>query len=206
MTKGESSRSFRESSVRLVIESVLIVLSVLLAFAVAEWRDRVADRDLAHAAVTNFRREISANLAELERVQPKHAEFAKRLLAAAQHPGTGNAFDAFVKAMPEDGLDTPPLHEAAWEVATSTGALRLLDYNVAAQLSETYLVQRSTVLPTLRMLTDRISSIQTFEPAARTAMVRVQQMVITELAGQESYLIDLYRKALNVLPPGDSVR
>jgi hypothetical protein len=31
-------------------------------------------------------------------------------------------------------------------------------------------------------------------------------MVITELAGQESYLIDLYRKALNVLPPSDSVR
>src|SRR5262245_45871308 len=190
---------------KLILESLLIVLSVLLALALSEWRERVAERNLAHAAVANFRREIEANLAALERVEPKHRQFAARLDTAATRPGTAKtAFDVFVATMPQGGLDTPPLGEAAWEVATSTGALRLLDYNVAAQLSETYLVQRSTVQPTLRLLTDRVAAPGTFDPASRETMVRAHQMLITELAGQEAFLIDTYRTTLKVLP--DSAR
>lgn len=116
------------------------------AFCISSLGKRLSDRRLAAAAVENFRREIQTNLDSLARVQPMHLEFADRLKAAALSDSSGQtAFDSFVSLMPEGGLNTPPMREAARETAVSTGALRLLEYDIAAQLSDTYLVQRSTL-------------------------------------------------------------
>lgn len=54
------------TSSRLLLESALIVLSVLIGFALSEWRAGRVDRERAAAALENFRREINENLAELE--------------------------------------------------------------------------------------------------------------------------------------------
>lgn len=190
---------------RVILESVLIVLSVLLGFALNAWGERRAEHRLADAALANFRREIEANLGELERVQPKHAEFAAQLAAAAatSDPGEGrSAFEIFAGLLPEGGLDVPPLREAAWETAVSTGALRLLEYDLAARLSETYLIQRSTVMPTIQRLADRFSDTSNFDPAVRERVLRVHHRLITDLAGQEAYLIETYRGTLKLLPGG----
>jgi hypothetical protein len=61
-------------------------------------------------------------------------------------------------------------------------------------------IQCSTLLPTLRLLTDRFLGTQNFDPVARDPVVRVHQMMLTELAGQESYLIEVYRSTLQRLP------
>lgn len=190
----------------LLFESVLIVLSVLLGFALSAWGERRADKRTVEAAIENFRVEIEANLRELQRVQPKHEQFAERLADVVDEMAANNrttAFDVFVENMPEGGLDTPPLKEAAWETAMSTGALSLLEYKLAATLSETYLVQRSTLAPTLSLLRDRFAAPANYEPAQREAMLRVHQIVLTELAGQEAYLIDIYRNALAQLDGQD---
>jgi hypothetical protein len=188
---------------RLLFEGILIVLSVLLGFALSGWGERRTDRALATAALRNFRLEIEANLAILERTQPTHVEIADRLgLAtnAADAPPGQTARDAFAQALPENGLDTPPLSEAAWEAAVSTGALRLLDYDTAARLSQTYLVQRATLVPTLKLLSERFNDAPNFDPRSRTLMLHVHQGLLRELAGQESYLIELYRETLAILP------
>src|SRR5688572_27835660 len=97
----------RRGNSRLILESALIVLSVFLGFALSNWAERSADRKLAAAAIDNFRREIESNLAQLERVQPKHAQFAKRLEKAAvgELATQRTAFDSFFALMPEGGLD-----------------------------------------------------------------------------------------------------
>jgi hypothetical protein len=187
----------------LVMESLLIVASVLLGFALSGWGERRADRALAAAALRNFRLEIEANLAILERTQPTHVEIADRLgqaAAAADAPPGQTARDAFAQALPEDGLDTPPLSEAAWEAAVSTGALRLLDYDVAARLSQTYLVQRATLISTLKLLSERFNDAPNFDPGSRTLMLHVYGGLMYELAGQESYLIEQFRETLALLP------
>lgn len=78
----------------------------------------------------------------------------------------------------------------------STGALSLLDYDLAAVLSETYLVQRSTLAPTLALLRERLIAPANFESREHRALLRVHQMMLNELAGQEAYLIDVYGSAL----------
>jgi hypothetical protein len=183
----------------LLFESILIVLSVLLGFALQAWAERRAERMMAAAALENFRVEIEANLNDLERVQPRHAAFADRLaeaLADSASRSSETAFAVFARNLPEGGLQTPPLKEAAWETATSTGALRLLDYDLAAVLSETYLVQRSTLGPTVALLSERLYAPGTFENEAREAFVNVHHMLLVELAGREAYLTEVYRNTL----------
>jgi hypothetical protein len=46
----------------------------------------------------------------------------------------------------------------------------------------------------------QIPGTQNFDPVARDPVVRVHQMMLTELAGQESYLIEVYRSTLQRLP------
>jgi len=209
-TASESPRSrprVRENGrSRFLFESILIVLSVLLGFALTAWGERRTEKRVAETALENFRAEIESNLEQLERVQPKHAQFAQRLVQAADEVALDpaeTAFQVFVRLMPEGGIDTPPLREAAWETAMSTGALRLLDYEIAASLSETYFIQRSTLLPTIRLLSDRFLATENFDPAARDQMIIVHQMMLTELAGQESYLIDVFRNSLERLGAGN---
>ena len=92
------------------------------------------------------------------------------------------------------------MRDVAWATAETTGALRLLDYETAALLSETYLIQRTAIQQTLARLSDRFMDPDNFDPARREPMVRTHQMLFVELSGQESYLIDIYRKALARLP------
>jgi len=185
---------------RFGFESLLIILSVLVGLALNDWRERRAERARAEAVLSNFRRELRENLAALERRQPKHAAMAERLRRAAEQDRPGEtAFAAFRALMPEGGLDNGPLRDAAWETALSTGALRLLDYEDAALLSETYLGQRMATGHTLQRIVDRFYMPENFDPALRRAMLQTHGMLFVELSGQESYLIDVYREALRRL-------
>jgi hypothetical protein len=186
---------------RLGFESVVIILSVLVGLALNEWREQRAERARAVAVLANFRRELTENLAALERRQPKHVALAARLTRAAEQDRPGEtAFTSFRELMPADGLETAPLRDAAWETALSTGALRLLDYEQAALLSETYLIQRAALGSTLQRMTDRFYMPENFEPAMRRPMLQTHGMLFGELSGQEAYLIEVYRKALRQLP------
>ncbi|MFL5539830.1 MAG: hypothetical protein ACJ8J0_12595 [Longimicrobiaceae bacterium] len=186
---------------RLLLEAALIVLSVLLGFAANEWQQTRSERALAQNVLDNFRRELQANLATVQRIYPRHRAFTERLgEAAASAHGDSTAFEVFAARMPADGLELAPLQEAAWETASSTGALRLLDYPTAALLSETYLIQRASTARTIERISDRFLSPGNFDPAAQRTMLRSQHMLFVELSGQESYLVEVYRKALARLP------
>lgn len=190
------------ASSRLLLESALIVLSVLLGFALSEWRENQIERERADLALESFRREIQANFATLKRVHPKHVQLAERLgaVARADTVSGGTAFDVLVALLPEGGLDTPPLREAAWEAAVSTGALRLLNYETAALLSETYQIQRFTIVPTVQRLSERVMDLPNFDPRTRNMALRVHHMVLLELTGQEAYLMEAYQRTLAQLP------
>lgn len=192
---------------KLLLEAALIVLSVLLGFAANEWQQRRSERELTRTVLANFRREIEANLATVRRIHPKHHALAERLDAAARVPHADSAaWDVFVARMPRDGLDLAPLQEAAWETASSTGALRLLDYETASVLSATYLAQRTSLGRTIDRISERLLSPASFERGSQEAMLKTTHMLFVELSGQETFLIEVYEKALRQLPPAGSAR
>ncbi|HEX8903811.1 MAG TPA: hypothetical protein VF771_03160 [Longimicrobiaceae bacterium] len=193
-------RRLRGKAPELLLESALIVLSVLLGFAVNEWQQRQAQRELTRNVLANFRREIALNLRTLERIQPKHARLTERLRAAAAAPhGDSTAFQVFAARM-EGEMEMVPLKEAAWEAASATGALRLLPYETSAALSETYAVQRGFLGSSRQRFSDRFFSPQNFEPASQRSVLWTQYMMMNEITQQEGYLIGIYRHMLGRLP------
>jgi hypothetical protein len=91
----------------------------------------------------------------------------------------------------------PIFRRAAWDTALSTGALRLVDYDLAAGLSEIYQMQ-----DLFKGNLDKVgpSSTDWFDPAARDAAARKQYMAMVELQYDErQLLLPLYRKYLSLI-------
>lgn len=115
-------------------------------------------------------------------------------------PTSSTACGVFFATRPDLGAiktSFPIFRRAAWDTALSTGALRLLDYDLAAGLSEIYQMQE---LFKGNLEKVGVSSTDWFDPAAREAAVRKQYMGQIELQYDESYLLlPLYRKYLPLI-------
>jgi hypothetical protein len=191
------ARRRRRSPVRVVFESVLIVVSVLLAFGLNEWRMQRADRALATSVLMSFRAEIQANLELLHHFQPLHMRLAEAIAGLEPAAVAGRtAMEVVAEVRMDDGTVLMAPAEAAWQTAVSTGALRLLDYETAAALSRIYLSQREYVGQTARRLSDVVFSGAMFDRAATGQALQVAMALLSELAAQEASLLGEYRSAL----------
>ena len=90
-------------------------------------------------------------------------------------------------------LDTPVVRRGAWDAALSTGALRLIDYDVVAALSDICQTQDLFSGERTRFAA-AMHAMSAFEPAARVATVRLASAELSEIAYAEKLLIDLYRQ------------
>jgi hypothetical protein len=91
------------------------------------------------------------------------------------------------------------LRRAAWNTALSTGALRLLDYDVAAALSEIYGYQELMTENHNRFATSALYQAAAFDPRSRESSVRLMWGVLGEIAGNEEEILRLYRQHLPLL-------
>jgi hypothetical protein len=172
---------FRSPS-RLVFESLLIILSVALGFAVAQWREHSQDRQLAASALRSLYREVEHNLAMVERQLEFHGRWVAALATYPAEPNdargeAATAWDVFLATWP--GFDNtalanftepfPAPRHAAWEAALSSGALRHVDYDITARLADIYQLQRS-----LQTSIDQLpfTSAHVFDPGSRMTSVR----------------------------------
>jgi hypothetical protein len=93
---------------------------------------------------------------------------------------------------------------AAWDTALSTGALRLVDYDRAAGLSEIYQTQD---IFKRNLDNTGLSATDWFEPTAREATVRKLYMAMVEVQYDErQLLLPLYRKYLPLIATAMSHR
>ena len=122
----------------MLVESVLVVGSILLALALDEWNEGQDYQDLATLSLLNFEREIQQNRLRLEDVTPFHVGLRDVLAnididdAAVPATTIRNILEGFQPAL---------LVSTAWETAVATGALGYMDYEVVAGLSRTYNLQ-----------------------------------------------------------------
>jgi hypothetical protein len=183
-----------------LLEAVFIVASVGLGFAVAQIRESRADHELVERVLDRLQAEVEQNLAILEPQIAAHRRWMDALAQSDSASGSQTAFD-FMMAVRPTGVETniAPLRHAAWDTAVATGALRLIDYDIAAVLSEIYGAQTTTYDSLGRMVTSAIYMPAMFDGAMRRPAIQVGRYVITEVEGNERYLRDLYQKHLPVL-------
>ena len=80
-------RCWKRGLTRVLVESALIVFSVLVALAVDEWRDSRTQRVRAEAALAAILSETEANRAAMQRARDLHQSIAPRL-GTMQESGT----------------------------------------------------------------------------------------------------------------------
>lgn len=123
---------------RVLFESFLIVISILVALALDEWREQRQDDDMVHHALRNFVSEINQNKIRIDDATP----FNQGLLDVLQgnyERDEVSSIDDFVMML---GSYTPVvLQSTAWDTALATGSLAKMDYNLVSALSLTYNMQ-----------------------------------------------------------------
>jgi hypothetical protein len=124
----------REWVGRAALESVLIVLSVLLGFAISEWRDRRATRARAVQALAAIEAEIDSNRVLVQNARVHHRAFADTV---ARYVAAGTPVPERVYLY--SGMFNPArVIAVAWESARDGGALAQLPYPLVLRLARVY--------------------------------------------------------------------
>lgn len=125
---------------RIVVESALIVVSILLALAVSEYERNRQNRSLATQALAAFDREIQQNRARLEDVGP-YRQGLRDVIVRMAESGQLDSSDQFQATIGLEAVRPAFLTSTVWETALTTGALPHIDFDVVNALSLTYSLQ-----------------------------------------------------------------
>ena len=191
--------SSRKAAAAWLLEGAFIVVSVALGFAVSQFGEYRNERQLARQMLESIRSEVEFNQNALRPYVSFHKAWRDQLTKADSKSVTTNGLDFFFGARPpmpdELRSNVPLLRHAAWDTATSTGALRLIDYDLAAGLSEIYSLQQYAATTFSSFFGQSAS----YDPAAGVATARLAQTMMTELTWTEEHLMGLYGKQLPAL-------
>lgn len=115
----------------LLVEVISIVLGVLLALAVNQWRENQSHKAQAKSALKNISNEIQSNLKALKILHENNS-------ATIEFMTDGNE-----SATSEDSKFIPgiQLRETAWKTLLSTNVANYVNYETILTLSDTYSIQ-----------------------------------------------------------------
>ena len=185
-----------------ILEGLFIVVGVVLGFAVAEYGQSRQDDELAARVLHALAQEVEFNLKALEPIEDKHQRWLTNLNRWITDPSRrkGNTGrHAFIETLPDfEKMTTtnfeppfPTLRRVAWDTAVSTGALRLIEYDVAAALSEIYAWQEALPFDSIPS-----SEISFYDPAYTVPSALQLSFALDAIAISERELIALCRKHL----------
>lgn len=111
---------------QLAIESVLVVLSVLLALALDAWYQHAQEQEKVQRALRGIHAELVENKKSLEFRVPHHRAIVDTLM-----------IDSLSFQQPLS-LQLTEVNTQAWETAQQMGAVGQMDYEVASRISSVY--------------------------------------------------------------------
>jgi hypothetical protein len=178
-------------------EAVLILVSITLGFAASEFGQYRQERGLARLVLRAVTEEVKQNEATLSVAAAKHREWEKALRGTDPSAADKAAFWLLIDSRPEAaGSITVPLKSAAWQMVVSTGALRLLDFEVGQAISDIYTTQMLLTELHSRTVGSALWTPAAFDAATREVSAKLIWAVMSEVAGNEEALVGLYRQHL----------
>lgn len=197
-----------------LVQSVMIVLSILLALWVDEWKQHRAEQQLAQVSLYNFLHEVQQNQARLDDILPYHRG-VRAMVKELETQHTIKSPTDFESAVGVDGLRPPFLLATAWQTAVATGALQHIDYSTVSALSLTYTLQ-DRFREESRAGIQSMLQASNFQPGHAEAALRSADIFLDDVVANEEELRATYAQAsrllsrkLNVPPPAtaaDSAR
>lgn len=176
----------------IIIESVLIVMSILLALAINEYRDYKKQENLRTETLSNIKIEIENNIAELDLLIESHKNTSSRVekLIAELKPEEieGKSVTEIIFSLDKIIIKAVTLNNTAWETARLTNAVSLLDYRQIQSISKVYNLQKISVDKMWELISSFLLSKENFETDNTTLKLRIFN----------AYLIELYRQEINL--------
>jgi len=125
---------------RVLFESALITVSILLALGLDEWRDNQQDQETIEQAMSNFLREIRQNKSRVDDAAPFNRGLHD-VLDRRHQDGDVTSTSEFIDIV--ESYNPIVLPSTAWETALATGSVTKMEYNLVSALSLTYGLQNS---------------------------------------------------------------
>jgi hypothetical protein len=180
---------------RTLFESLLIVVSIMFALALDEWREDREIEELVNRSVASFAHELEQNYSRVEAVRPYH-EGLHQILERRVDDEVVSSINEFRNLV--DALQPAVLLASAWQTAVATGVLSRMDYELVSALSLTYSTQfrfddvsrngTNALLAPANLSEDRLED--TMSNASR---------FVGDIIRSESELIAYYQQTLELL-------
>ncbi len=180
-----------------IVQSIAVTVSILLALWVDQWKQHRAARELATESMSNFATEIRQNEARVDDILLYH-EGLRSILQKAEKSHSIRTQAEFQSSVGIDGLRPPFLLQTAWQTATLTGALTHLDYETVRALSLTYTLQ-DRFREDSRAGFQSMMQASNFKPGDADLAVRSADNYLREVVTSENDLHATYEQAEQVL-------
>lgn len=179
---------------RTIFESMLVVMSILLALGVREWQDSRVTQQLINRSLESFERELTQNKNRIEALYPYHVGLQSILaeLQVESHPDSERELRNVL-----NGFQSAVLLTTAWDTALATGALSDMDYELVYALSLTYSLQDRFRTLYNSGLIDLLNSNTTSETAPTLAYAASRY--VNDITTAEGDLLAAYQEALEQL-------
>jgi len=183
------------------IEVFSIVLGVLLALGVNEWRGARANTELAHRAVTQIRSEVERNGEVMGSRHPYHAAALDSIqgFVANLDPGIGLDDVSPGRLGFGRGGQFIPLYSSAYASAQSSGALAHVDYETLTLLSSIYETQRTLLEQDGRVM-DLLFAPANLRSGTFYYTLSLAEGLMQDVVGSEEALLELYDRFEAAVP------
>lgn len=180
---------------QVTIESILIVVSILVALGLDSWREKRNDEEFVRLALSNFQIEIQQNQARIDDAAPFNQGLRTVL---SQHYGVGDidTVDEFV--MMVEIYSPAALQSTAWDTALATGSLAKMEYSLVSALSLTYSLQDRYDSSTRSGMNDLTSPQYLSEDKLKLAIYNSIRF-LDDVTGMEEELAVIYVEASLVI-------
>jgi hypothetical protein len=180
---------------RVIFESALITVSILLALGLDEWRENRETETTIRQAVSNFLSEIRQNKARVDDAAPFNLGLYE-VIDLRHRNGEIKTMTDFIGMM--DSYSPVSLQSTAWETALATGSLAKMDYSLVSALSLTYGLQ-SRYDQANRGAKARLTNPQVLTDESLELSIYNSLQYLKEVTGMETELAIVYSEATDVI-------
>ena len=180
-----------------IIQSLAIIFSILLALWADQWKESRKSRELAIISLKNFLTEIQQNEARLDDDMPYHKGL-RTMLVQLDSAHSIHTPAEFQDAVGVDGMRAPALLETAWLTAVATGVLTKLDYETVSALSLTYTLQ-DRFREDSRTGLQSVMAASNFTTGGAAPAVETAKNYVSEVVTSEDELRSTYVQAAGVI-------
>jgi len=193
----------KDNLLKLLIDSGLIIFSVLFALFINEYRNSIHDDKLKYIALLNVKNELQSNLEVVNDWLPYHKEVLKNFQSAIENDSINQSVKTkegidFRKIMPR-GVVQSLINNTSWETLKNSSVVSNLEYESLLKLSKIYEIQNKGVQKTLDVIIEILSSREALRIESSDETLILLRNAFAELVSQEETLIQYYEVTLEEL-------